>query len=204
MRRAIVVLAVSVLLAAAGPLQAADLSPAQWPEAERQALQAGERTYWTSKARDVRGAVLITGSASPVAIHAGMEALRQGGSAADAATVVALTQVARTVVPLLLKRGSFPLFMSKPVGPVFGNFGAGIDRVAIVRYRSLHDLLDMSADPEMTRGGPQKFLALAHTEVFATRPVINAFQVRIFLGLAFLLLGAAGWWILSRLERRRG
>ena len=110
----------------------------------------------------------------------------------------------RTVVPLLLKRGSFPLFMSKPVGPVFGNFGAGIDRVAIVRYRSLHDLLDMSADPEMTRGGPQKFLALAHTEVFATRPVINAFQVRIFLGLAFLLLGAAGWWILSRLERRRG
>ena len=34
MRRAIVVLAVSVLLAAAGPLQAADLSPAQWPEAE--------------------------------------------------------------------------------------------------------------------------------------------------------------------------
>ena len=97
MRRAIVVLAVSVLLAAAGPLQAADLSPAQWPEAERQALQAGERTYWTSKARDVRGAVLITGSASPVAIHAGMEALRQGGSAADAATVVALTQVARTM-----------------------------------------------------------------------------------------------------------
>ena len=97
MRRAIVVLAVSVLLAAAGPLQAADLSPAQWPEADRQALQAGERTYWTSKARDVRGAVLITGSASPVAIHAGMEALRQGGSAADAATVVALTQVARTM-----------------------------------------------------------------------------------------------------------
>jgi hypothetical protein len=109
----------------------------------------------------------------------------------------------RIVLPLLLKRGSFPLFVSQPVGPVFGNFGAGIDRVAIVRYRSLYDLLDMSADPEMRQGGPQKFLALAHTEVLATRPVINAFQVRIFLGLAFMLLGAAGWWILSRLERRR-
>ncbi len=97
MQRAIVALAVSVLLAAAGSLQAADLSPARWPVAERKTLQAGEQTYWTSEARYVRGAVLITGSASPVAIHAGIEALRQGGSAADAATVVALTQVARTM-----------------------------------------------------------------------------------------------------------
>ena len=109
----------------------------------------------------------------------------------------------RTVVPLLLKRGSFPLFMSQPVGPVFGNFGAGIDRVAIVRYRSLYDLLDMTADPAMTRGGPQKFLALAHTEVFATRPVINAFQVRIFMGLVLVLLGLMGWVVLGRMERRR-
>jgi hypothetical protein len=41
--------------------------------------------------------VLIAGTASPVAIHAGMEALRQRGPARDAATVVDLTQIARTM-----------------------------------------------------------------------------------------------------------
>ncbi len=109
----------------------------------------------------------------------------------------------RTVLPLLLRRGSFPVFVGRPVGPVFGAFGAGIDRVAIVRYRSLRDLLDMTGDPAMTAGGPQKFLALAHTEVFATKPLITAIQVRLLVGLIFLALGLIGWLIMGRMQRRQ-
>ena len=97
MRCGVLVLAASVLLAAAPPIQAADLSPALWPEAHRADLQARELAFLPKAPREASGAALITGTASPVAIHAGMEALRQGGSASDAATVVALTQIARTM-----------------------------------------------------------------------------------------------------------
>jgi gamma-glutamyltranspeptidase/glutathione hydrolase len=95
--RRVLALAALGLLAVGSAVQAADLSPARWAEAERAELQGRERFFVPTAARDVRGSVLITGTASPVAVHAGMVALRQGGSAADAATVVALTQTARTM-----------------------------------------------------------------------------------------------------------
>ncbi|HEY0435211.1 MAG TPA: gamma-glutamyltransferase, partial [Phenylobacterium sp.] len=97
MKRDVLALAAALLLATATPIQAADLSPAHWPQAERGELQARESAFWPKAARESRGAALVTGTASPVAVHAGVEALRQGGSAADAAIVVALTQIARTM-----------------------------------------------------------------------------------------------------------
>jgi hypothetical protein len=100
---------------------------------------------------------------------------------------------ARTVLPLLLKRGSFPVFVGTPVGPVFGTLGSRVQRVALVRYRSLRDLLDMNADPAMARGGAEKFAALEETQVFAARPVFSAFQVRLTVALIFLVVGAIGW-----------
>jgi len=36
---------------------------------------------------------LVTATMSPISVHAGVEALRQGGTAVDAAATVALTQV---------------------------------------------------------------------------------------------------------------
>lgn len=97
MGRDIRALATAAFLAVASPIQAADLSPAHWPQAQRAELQARELAFWPKAAREIHGSPLVTGTASPVAVHAGMEALRHGGSAADAATVVALTQIARTM-----------------------------------------------------------------------------------------------------------
>jgi gamma-glutamyltranspeptidase/glutathione hydrolase len=97
MGRAVLALAVSLFLAAASPIQAADLSPAHWSETQRGDLQARELAFWPKAARESHGSPLVTGTASPIAVHAGTEALRQGGSAADAAMVVALTQIARTM-----------------------------------------------------------------------------------------------------------
>ena len=102
---------------------------------------------------------------------------------------------------MLLRRGSFPVYVGKPVGPVLGALGSGVDRVAIVRYRSLYDLLDMTADPAMSTGATHKFAALAHTEVFASRPVISAIQVRLTVGLLMLVIGASGWLALGRFLR---
>jgi hypothetical protein len=107
----------------------------------------------------------------------------------NADALAAARAYARTVVPLLLARGCFPVYRGTPIGPVYGNFGAGINRVAIVRYRSLYDLLDMIVDPKMTQGGAQKFAALTHTEVFASRPAFSAVTIRLVVALLFLVLG---------------
>jgi gamma-glutamyltranspeptidase/glutathione hydrolase len=73
----------------------ADLSPGHWPAAERAELQQREFFVAPPYRGTVNGgSILVTGTLSPIAVHAGIEALRQGGSAADAAATVALTQIA--------------------------------------------------------------------------------------------------------------
>src|ERR1700759_1185818 len=74
---------------------AANLSPSGWPAAEREKLEQQESASW-SPARG--GSVESTGgmgaaTVSPVAVFAGLQALRQGGTAADAAATTALTQI---------------------------------------------------------------------------------------------------------------
>jgi gamma-glutamyltranspeptidase/glutathione hydrolase len=88
-------IAVLAAMTSAASASAADLSPGHWPAAERAEIEQREVRTFPSSARTVQGdTVLVTGTLSPIAVHAGMEALRQGGTAADAAAVVALTQVA--------------------------------------------------------------------------------------------------------------
>ncbi len=88
----LITMAAMVALPAAAP--AADLSPAHWPEAERLRLEQREAAIWPGESRTASGTNgLVTGTASPVAVHAGVEALRQGGTAADAAVATALTQI---------------------------------------------------------------------------------------------------------------
>lgn len=84
----------ALIVCVAMPGAAADLSPARWPEAERLRLEQREAAIWPTEARSASSRQgLVTGTASPIAVHAGAEALRQGGTAADAAIATALTQV---------------------------------------------------------------------------------------------------------------
>jgi gamma-glutamyltranspeptidase/glutathione hydrolase len=84
---------VTVLAAANAAAAVPDLSPARWPASERERAQ--RMLSWApSKTRSFRSRNgLISAVASPVAVLAGLQALRQGGNAADAAATVALTQV---------------------------------------------------------------------------------------------------------------
>jgi len=73
---------------------AAGLSPTTWPQADKSQAEHLEQTIFPSNARLIEGhSALITATLSPIAIHAGIEALKQGGTAADAASTIALTQV---------------------------------------------------------------------------------------------------------------
>lgn len=127
-----------------------------------------------------------------------LEQVKHGpeAEAADAA-------YARVVIPLLLARGSHPVFVSERAGLMLGDYGNDVDRVAIVRYRSLRDLMDMVSDPKMIAGGHHKFAALDHTEVFITRPIISFIHVRLLVALLLALIGIAGWFGLSYIGRWR-
>lgn len=127
-----------------------------------------------------------------------LETLKAGEEAAAADA-----EYARHVFPALLKRGSFPVYVGGRAGLMLGQYGDGIDRVAIVRYRSLRDMLDMNTDPAMRDGVPYKFAALEHTEVFITRPIISAFQVKTIVGLGLIVLGIVGWWLPGVIQAMR-
>lgn len=94
MRRITALISLATMLAFPPAAPAATLSPHPWPDAERLRLEQREAAIWPAQVRAAAGPRgLVTGTASPVAVHAGVEALRQGGTAADAAIATALTQV---------------------------------------------------------------------------------------------------------------
>jgi len=73
----------------------ADLSPAKWKAEEKVRAEQAQQMPWPMQARVVEGQQgLVTATMSPIAVQAGVEVLRQGGTAADAAATVALTQIA--------------------------------------------------------------------------------------------------------------
>ncbi len=83
------------LLALASAAQAADLSPATWPQAARESAEKTQAERWDPEAsRSASGSGgVISATVSPIAVEAGLQALKQGGTAADAAATVALTQI---------------------------------------------------------------------------------------------------------------
>jgi gamma-glutamyltranspeptidase/glutathione hydrolase len=74
---------------------AADLSPQHWPQAQRLAAEKAEATSPAPLvSRVVEGkSGLVVSTVSPIAALAGVETLKRGGNAADAAIATALTQI---------------------------------------------------------------------------------------------------------------
>jgi gamma-glutamyltranspeptidase/glutathione hydrolase len=88
--------ALAAVVVATGSAQRPDLSPARWPAGEEAAFHAQQNTVRSTAgvASGVNGAVTVAYGA--YAARAGLEALKQGGNAIDAALTTALTQVALT------------------------------------------------------------------------------------------------------------
>jgi hypothetical protein len=113
---------------------------------------------------------------------------------------------ARAIFPQLIKRAGHPVFISERAGLMLGEYGTEVDRIGVIRYRSLRDLINMAKDPALTPHSHRKFDALEHTEVFITRPTITFLHVRLTLALLLILLGWAGLramsWIAGRARSR--
>jgi gamma-glutamyltranspeptidase / glutathione hydrolase len=89
---------------------AAELSPAKWPERERVRLEQMEQVPWPLTTRAVEGrSAFIAATMSPIATHVGMQTLRSGGTAADAAIATALTQVVTNLGSIISYAGVLQL-----------------------------------------------------------------------------------------------
>lgn len=70
-----------------------DLSPANWPPGEFERYSELHYNYDLPRLQGTGRRALIAGTSSALAVRAGLEALKQGGSAADAALVTAMAQI---------------------------------------------------------------------------------------------------------------
>ena len=73
-----------------------DLSPTLWEDGEYARLEKLQVRLGEVKPIAHGSSGLVSGTSSILAVRSGLEALRQGGTAADAAITVALDQVALT------------------------------------------------------------------------------------------------------------
>lgn len=90
---AVLVIASSSPACAQTAADAIDLSPARWQAGEIEKYMAMEENRGEVKPLAEGEAGLIAGSSSTLATRAGLEALNQGGSAADAVLAAAMTQI---------------------------------------------------------------------------------------------------------------
>ena len=102
----------ALALVALNPMApAANLSPGSWPQAERERLEKLESQTWSPlEAQSIESAGgIVSATVSPVAVYAGVQALKQGGNAADAAATTALTQITTQLGSVVSYAGIFTM-----------------------------------------------------------------------------------------------
>lgn len=80
----------------------------------------------------------------------------------------------KAVVKELLKRGSYPVFLSRKLANLY-HAGEGTDffqEVGIIRYRSRRDLLEMATSERFKSAEPHKWASMEKTVVVPTRKLI--------------------------------
>ncbi|MEQ8267249.1 MAG: hypothetical protein RH982_08630 [Parvibaculum sp.] len=94
------------------------------------------------------------------------------------------------ILPALIKRGGFPVFISRPFATFIQPDGMEEwDQVAIVRYRSLRDLFEMVTAPETKDIQHLKEASVSQTQVFPTHVVFSFVWVRFIAAALFVALG---------------
>jgi hypothetical protein len=98
----------------------------------------------------------------------------------------------RLIIPELLKRGGIPVFLARPFGRFMEPEGLeGWDQVAIVRYRSFRDLLEMITSERAQEIEELKAGSVSKTHVFPTHVQFSFIWVRFIVAVLLVALGLA-------------
>ena len=120
------------------------------------------------------------------------KALYPPGYAYDDDALAADARYNRAIVPYLLRHGGVPVFLGEPQGRFLDEAGdAQWQRIAIVRYRSRRDLLEMVAELAGQNVAVHKWASIEKTQVFPVRPLFSLIFVGGLVAALFVLLGIA-------------
>ncbi|MFK7734344.1 MAG: hypothetical protein AB8B48_22160 [Pseudomonadales bacterium] len=109
--------------------------------------------------------------------------------AEDADALAADSRYSSGVVKELLWRGSLPILKSSVIGTfIIDDDWRDWDVVAIVRYRSVKDMLDMIVGMADSGLAVHKFASIKQTHVFPVEPEISLFSLRTLVALLLLSL----------------
>ncbi len=111
----------------------------------------------------------------------------------------------QAIAPLLFKHGNHPVFLGTPMGRFIDQPGdAEWQRIAIVRYRSRRDLLEMVLDLAAKPIGIHKWASIEKTQVFPMRSFFDLIQTRGTVAALLALIGVVLHLLLRRCRRYRG
>lgn len=109
----------------------------------------------------------------------------------DPADPAAAEEYNAMILPALIRRGGFPVFISRPFASFIQPDGMEEwDQVAIVRYRSLRDLFEMVTAPDTKDIQHLKEASVSKTHVFPTHVVFSFVWVRFIAAALMIALGA--------------
>ena len=100
------------------------------------------------------------------------------------------TAYSNVVVPLLLERAGYPVFGSTKTSNLMMSASAGADffeELAVVRYRSRRDMLEMILDPRFLAGAPHKLASLEKNVASPSTPFL-VFDARALVAVVLLVL----------------
>ncbi|MCP4204981.1 MAG: hypothetical protein GY769_23985 [bacterium] len=95
-RFAVLIVALGTFTHASASSAKVDLGPTKWPPGDLEHYTRLQNSFGRSQPPATGQTGLVVGTLQALAVRAGVEALRQGGTAADAAVTTALTQVTLT------------------------------------------------------------------------------------------------------------
>lgn len=111
----------------------------------------------------------------------------------------------RAIAPYLLRRAALPVFLGEVQGRFIDAEGdERWDRVAVVRYRSRRDLLEMVAELAGQDVAVHKWASIEKTQVFPSRALFTFGSVRGAAAVLFALVGLALHFALRRARWYRG
>lgn len=118
------------------------------------------------------------------------KALYPAGSGYGEDALEADARYNRAIAPYLLRHGGVPVFIGEPQGRFLDEAGDPVwQRVAIVRYRSRRDLLEMVIDLAGQNVAVHKWASIEKTQVFPVRPIFSLIFVRGPVAALLVLLG---------------